>query len=50
MTVKKGNTIAEVISLALLQLAGLYKNLEGAPVEGFMYIKGDYIIPAVRIF
>jgi len=31
----------------LIKLGGLYKNLDGAPVEGFMLIKGDYIIPAV---
>ena len=35
--------------MALLQLSPLYKNLEGAPVEGFIYIKGDYIIPSVSI-
>ena len=44
---KKGNTIGEFIRLALSVLGTTYKNLEGAPVEGFMYVKGDYIIPPV---
>ncbi|CDW71086.1 protein fam50 homolog [Stylonychia lemnae] len=48
MIIKKGNSIAEIISQALLKLGGLYKNLDGAPVEGFMLIKGDYIIPAAK--
>ena len=45
-----GNTIGEFIKAALTQLGTVYKNLEGAPVEGFMYVKGDYIIPPVRYF
>ena len=45
--VKKGTTIAQFISIVLTQLSKTYKNLEGAPIEGFMYVKGDYIIPAV---
>ena len=44
----KGTSVGEFIKLALTQLAGVYKTLDGAPVEGFMYVKGDYIIPPVR--
>jgi len=40
-----------LIKLALINLGVLYKNLEGAPVEGFLFVKGDYIIPPVsRIY
>ena len=45
--VKKGTTIAEFIKAIITQLGPLYKNLEGAPVEGFLYVKGDFIIPPV---
>mmetsp|Transcript_12315 Transcript_12315/g.8966 ORF Transcript_12315/g.8966 Transcript_12315/m.8966 type:complete len:85 (+) Transcript_12315:286-540(+) len=45
MEVKKGETISEFIRRALEELAGKdYKDLENAPVEGFMVVKGDYIL------
>ena len=50
MRIKKGITISEFLSIAITHLSKLYKNLEGAPVEGFMYVKGDFIIPPVCIF
>jgi hypothetical protein len=37
--------VGEFIKCALAQLGAIYKQLEGAPVEGFLYVKGDYIIP-----
>jgi len=48
--VKKGVTIAEFLSIVITQLSKLYKNLDGAPVEGYMYVKGDYIIPSHATF
>lgn len=43
----KGQTIGEYIKSALIQLGLIYKQLERAPAEGFLYVKGDYIIPPV---
>ena len=48
LKIQKGTTIGEFISIALIHLSKIYKRLEGAPIEGFMYVKGDYIIPPVR--
>eukprot|EP00347_Sterkiella_histriomuscorum_P021620 403333345 len=46
MVVTKGNTMSEVISQCLIKLGTIYKQLDGAPVEGFIIVKGDYILPA----
>ena len=37
--------MGEFVKQALTALGMVYKNLEGAPAEGFMYVKGDYIRP-----
>jgi hypothetical protein len=43
--------MSDFIKLALTsELGRKYKHLEGAPVEGFMYVKGEWIIPASVTF
>ncbi len=49
MRVEKGITIGDFISRVITQLSKRgYKDMETAPVEGFMLVKGDFIIHPVR--
>ena len=39
-----GDTLNDFMKKVLIELSNVYKALIGAPVQGFLLVKGDYII------
>ena len=39
-----GQTLNDFMKICLIELGQIYQNLQGAPVEGFLFVKGDYIL------
>jgi hypothetical protein len=41
---KLGQTVTDFMKACLIDLGKTYKHLEGAPVEGFLFVKGEYVV------
>ena len=44
--VKMGESLNTFLKTCILELGKSYKQLDGAPAEGFLLVKGDYMISA----